>query len=82
MVLLAIINAIIRETVYLPQVTELAAHQISSATAVALFAVYTWLLHGRRRLQSGGQALKVGAIWVALTVAFEFTFGHYVMGNP
>ena len=32
MVPLAIINAIIRETVYLPQVTKLAAHQISSAT--------------------------------------------------
>jgi hypothetical protein len=24
----------------------------------------------------------VGALWVGLTVAFEFGFGHYVMGAP
>ena len=27
-------------------------------------------------------ALAIGGIWLALTVAFEFLFGHYVMGHP
>ena len=82
MVPMAIVNAVIRESVYAPHVTDLAAHQISSVTLVSLFAVYAWLIYGRRGLQSDGQALRIGVIWVTLTVAFEFAFGHYVMGNP
>lgn len=27
------------------------------------------------------EALVVGTVWVALTVAFEFVAGHYVFGN-
>jgi hypothetical protein len=82
MVPIAILNAVVRETVYAPHVTDLAAHQISSVTLVALFAAYTWFIDGRWRLQSRGQALSVGAIWLVLTPSFEFVFGHYVMGNP
>jgi len=33
-------------------------------------------------LASTAAALRVGAIWVALTVAFEFGFGHYVEHTP
>ena len=29
----------------------------------------------------GYEALLVGIVWVALTVAFEFLAGHYVFGN-
>lgn len=82
MVPIAIVNALIRELVYAPQVSELAAHQISSVTLVALFAVYTWLVNRKWRLESRGQALTVGAVWLVLTPLFEFSFGHYVMGNP
>lgn len=82
MVPIAIVNAVIRELVYAPHVSELTAHQASSATLVALFAAYTWLIDRRLRLESGGQALTVGAVWLVLTPLFEFTFGHYVMGNP
>ncbi|MGA7982466.1 MAG: hypothetical protein WCA32_19870, partial [Chromatiaceae bacterium] len=36
----------------------------------------------RRRPSSAGQAWAVGLAWLALTVAFEFGFGHYVAGHP
>jgi hypothetical protein len=33
-------------------------------------------------LESSQQALAVGIIWLCLTVAFEFLFGHYVANHP
>ena len=43
-----------------------------------LFAIYTWALSLRWPLASNAQAFVIGAIWVALTIAFEFLFGHFV----
>jgi hypothetical protein len=33
------------------------------------------------RFDSPQQSLTVGFIWLGLTVAFEFIFGHYVVGH-
>jgi len=58
---------------------ELTAHQLSTAAgAIGLFAGYFELLARRWPLPSTRQALEVGTAWLALTVAFEFGFGHYV----
>ena len=82
MVLIAIINAVIRESVYGPFMSELRAHQVSTLTAVIFFGVYVWLISGRWEIESAQQALIIGLIWVLMTVSFEFLFGHYVMGHP
>ena len=37
---------------------------------------------GRRRLRGNARLLALGVFWTALTIAFEFGFGHYVMGHP
>jgi len=34
------------------------------------------------RPDTSKQAITVGLIWLGLTVAFEFLFGHYVVGHP
>lgn len=81
MVLIAIMNAVVRESGYKRFVGELRAHQLSTLTAIILFGVYIWALTRVRPIQSSGQALVIGLIWLGLTVAFEFVFGHYVMGN-
>jgi hypothetical protein len=73
-------NGVIREFSYRRWVGELAAHQISTVTAIVLFGLAVWLLEGRRPLASNGQALVIGLIWLGLTVAFEFVFMHYVRG--
>jgi hypothetical protein len=39
-----------------------------------------WVIR-RWRPRSTAQALGVGALWLGLTVAFEFLFGHYVAGH-
>jgi hypothetical protein len=79
---LAVINGAVREKGYGRLIDELAAHQISSLSGMILIGGYTWLWGLIRPLQSEGQALLTGVIWVGLTVAFEFCFGHLVMKKP
>ena len=79
---IGIANGVAREATYGKRVGEGAAHQISTATGVAAFAGYfrslqrRWPLHGRE------QALGIGGVWLALTVAFEFGFGRGVAKKP
>ena len=82
MILIAIANGALREFTYGKHLSGLRAHQVSTLTAVIFFGVYVLALTRIWRLESAAQALAIGVIWVGLTVAFEFIFGHYVMGNP
>lgn len=81
MVFIAILNGLFRESVLAKTFTELRAHQVSCLTGVLLFFGYTWLISFAWPLQSGKQAISVGLVWLILTVAFEFVFGHYVVGH-
>ncbi len=82
MVLIAIVNGVLRQYTYGRWMKELTAHQLSSLTAIILFYFYTWILSEKWPLESSRQALAVGGIWLCLTVAFEFLFGHYVAHHP
>ncbi|EAZ88943.1 hypothetical protein [Crocosphaera chwakensis] len=77
MIVIAIVNATVRETTYSKFVTELQAHQISTLTAVIVFAAYIWGLTSLFPLTSSFQALIIGCLWLVLTMIFEFSFGHY-----
>jgi len=79
LVIIAILNGAIREKWYRTYMSELTAHQLSTFIGILLFSVYIWILTGSWRIQSSGQALAIGGIWVSLTIVFEFIFGHYVM---
>ena len=80
--ILGIINGSIREFGYKHLMGELTAHQISTLTGIVLFGLYIWFLTGVWRIESAGQAVVIGFIWLGLTVLFEFVFGHYVMKHP
>ncbi|MEG3438316.1 hypothetical protein V0288_14395 [Pannus brasiliensis CCIBt3594] len=82
MIFIGILNGILRETTYGKYFHELRAHQISTVTGIVLFSVYIWFLTRLWGLESAGQAIAVGAIWLLLTVTFEFLFGHYIAGHP
>jgi hypothetical protein len=81
MVLIAIINGAIRGLSYGKFLSELRAHQLSSVSGIILFGLYIWFLSRRWRLESPTQAIAIGLLWLCLTIAFEFLFGHYVMGH-
>ena len=78
---LAIVNGATRELAYKDRVGESAANQISVAPLIVLLALYFWVLQRRWPLATTRDALSIGAIWVALSVLFEFGFGHYVEGD-
>jgi hypothetical protein len=41
-----------------------------------------WLLSNYLAIQSAGQVIGIGLMWLAMTVVFEFGFGHFIVGNP
>lgn len=74
----AIGNGILRDAVLGRLVAAGAARALSGVLLSAIilawtFAMYRWLGSPR-----GRAALAVGAVWLALTVAFEFGFGRLV----
>jgi nitrate/nitrite-specific signal transduction histidine kinase len=80
-IILGIANAAIRQAVYARYVSELAAHQISTLSLCILYGIYVWVVVGFLKLQSPGQAISVGLLWMVLTILFEFGLGHYVLGD-
>ncbi len=81
MIAIGIANGVLREVVFAGRVAELRAHQLSTVTAVVLLGAYMSLVFRHRPPDSTRQALAVGLLWLALTVGFEFLFGHYVAGH-
>jgi hypothetical protein len=81
MVVIAIVNGVLRMATYGRRMTELGAHQLSTLIGAAVFSVYIWFVVRRWPPSSGGQALRLGALWVALTVGFECLFGCLVVGR-
>lgn len=79
--LLAIFNATLRELIYKKPRGELAAHQISTATGIFLFALVFYLIFKRWKIESVKHAILISIIWLVLTILFEFGFGHYIMGS-
>ena len=80
--IIAILNGALRDLVYGQYLGDFLARQVSTLTLIILIGLYTWLLGLRWKIQTPSQAWVIGIIWMVLTLAFEFLFGHYVMGNP
>jgi hypothetical protein len=80
-VVLGLLNATVHQVVYGKYVSELAGHQISTLTFGILVGVYAGALSGFLKLQSPGQAIGIGLMWMILIVMFELGFGHYVVGD-
>ena len=78
---IAIANGMLRQGTYGRVLPELAAHQLSTATAVLFSGVFVWWFNRRWPLCSAGQAWFIGFVWLVATVGFEFGFGHYVAGH-
>lgn len=82
MIFIAIANGVFRERILASRLNELQAHQVSTATLIVLFGIYVWILFIIWLPTSVNQTIIIGLIWLVLTIAFEFLFGHYVAGHP
>lgn len=79
---IGIVNGILRISFYERFLTELHAHQLSVASFILFFGIYAFFILKWIKLFSMKGALKLGLIWLILTVGFEFLFGHFIMGHP
>jgi len=75
MIAIAFINAGIRETILVRKFEPLHAHQISTLTLILLCACYIWLIYPFLRINNITSALLAGAVWMILTILFEFSMG-------
>jgi hypothetical protein len=81
MVVLALLNATLRELLVAPAVGDYPAHVVSTLTLVAALAALVYVYLGRVPDHTTAERWAVGVLWAGLTVAFEFGFGRYVAGE-
>lgn len=78
----AMVNGGLRDLTYGKQMPELLANQLSCVSGIVLLGVVIFLYMRHWALASARQAIYLGLFWMALTVAFEFLFFHFVGGRP
>jgi hypothetical protein len=81
MLLVSIGNGAVRDLTYGKHLSELSAHQLSTVTGILLLGGVIWTFLRLCPVSTGRQAISIGLLWMALTVAFEFLFFHLVGGH-
>lgn len=82
MLALAIANGALRQLTFGKHMPELRAHQLSTAIGCTILGIFIWFVIQFWPPASSSQAVFVGLTWVALTVAFEFAMGRFIMHRP
>ena len=79
---LASLNGAVRDLLLLPRLGDPAARAISTIVLCGLVLLVTWRTIRWISPRSRGEAVRVGILWVVLTLAFEFLAGHYLFHKP
>jgi hypothetical protein len=82
LLILAVLNGGVRDTWLSPRFGDTLGRAFSSLLLSGLILLATWGTIGWIRPSTSAQALRVGAFWLLLTLAFEFLAGHYGFGKP
>jgi hypothetical protein len=82
MLLIAIANGALRQTTFAKVMPELRAHQLSTLIGSVLIGLFIWFVIRTWPPSSGRQALRIGLVWLLLTVAFEFFMGLVLTHKP
>jgi hypothetical protein len=80
--LLAIANGGFRGLVLVPAFGQIAGRIVSTILLCALLVAVAWATIAWLRPSSRSDALRVGELWLALTLGFEFGAGHFLFGAP
>jgi hypothetical protein len=76
-----IVNGAFRVTILQPWLGERVADIVSAGLGISLILLLTRPFLRRLEAPTHRKLLAISGAWLALTVAFEFLFGHYVMGE-
>ena len=71
----AVANGVLRDTTYGKRHGPTAAHSLAVAPLATFVLAWAALLQRRWPLPGRGAALRVGALWLAFTLAFEVAMG-------
>jgi hypothetical protein len=82
LLILAVLNGGVRDRWLSPRLGDTVGRAISTLLLSGLILLATWGTIGWIRPGSSAHALRVGALWLGLTLAFEFLVGHYGFGRP
>jgi len=82
MLIVASANGALRQAVLIPALGETAGRAVSTVVLAALIALLAWAALPWIAPRTNRDAWSIGAVWVALTLAFEFLAGHYLFGTP
>jgi hypothetical protein len=80
--LAAILNGFLRDAVLVPRLGDLIARAVSCFTLAGVILLVTWMSLPWIHPNSSAQAWTIGAMWLAMTVTFEFIGGHYLFHTP
>lgn len=81
LLVVAIVNGAIRESVLAPKFGAKGAHLLSTLSLSVLILATAWLTAPFVEYGSSREAWLVGAMWVVLTLAFEFLAGRFLFGK-
>ena len=82
LVVAAILNGAFRESFITSKVGKQVGHVISTVIFICVILVVTYLFLSNLKINyTKTDLLLIGALWLILTILFEFVFGHYVMGG-
>jgi hypothetical protein len=76
--LIAILNGAARDVLLVPRLGDLVARALSCLTLASLIVAVTWCSLRWIHPASLGDAWTIGAMWLAMTLTFEFAAGHYL----
>jgi hypothetical protein len=82
LLVIAVANGLLREALLIPAAGAGAGRALSPVTLSAAIVLLCGATIGWIGVRSRREAWALGAIWLALTLAFEFLAGHYLMGKP
>lgn len=75
MILIAVLNGTARDLGYKKYLGELLARQLSTIVLIIVFGIYIGLVLQKYPPANLGQSVKIGILWLVLTLLFEFGLG-------
>lgn len=78
----AIANGAVRQGWLIPAWGEAVGHVLSTLVLSLLILGVGWLLSGWLDIASNAEEWLVGAVWLVLTLTFEFIGGRFLFGIP
>jgi hypothetical protein len=76
-----VLNGGLRELLLDPWIGERSGHVVSTILLCLVILLVAWLAILWIGARTDEEALRVGLLWLVLTVVFEFLAGHYLFGN-